>query len=186
MAVSVFNLREPTANQITSPKFFNSGVASKTFAYRPTSRNLALLTRSAGKDVISIHVPTTLEITRSWVPEVVDAQGISWSPDGKWLTVWESAAHGHKALFHTANGHLYRTWNGPNPVSDEDRDIDLGAGVKLLEWSGTSSHVALADHSNRVTVLNAPSFTESMSLHHSANIKATEALQVCRKPKPNT
>ena len=163
---------------ITAPKFYNPGVAPKGFSYRPGTSNLALLTRNGGKDIISIHRRDNLEVTRSWLPDTVDAQGITWSPDGRWLAIWESASQGHRMLIYTADGHLYRTWNGPIPVSEEENDLALGAGVKLFDWNRTGTTIALGDYSRRVTLLNALSFTESMNLLHATAITPGESLQV--------
>ena len=35
------------------------------------------------------------------------------SADGKWLVIWESASQGHALFVYTADGHLFKTWNGP-------------------------------------------------------------------------
>lgn len=163
---------------INSPKFYNPGVAHRGFCCRPGTLNLTLLTRSSGKDVISIHARDTLEVTRSWLPDTIDAQGLTWSPDGRWLMIWESAGQGHKILVYTADGHLYKVWNGPRSISEEDRDIDLGPGVRLIDWSRTGAYVAVGDYSTRTTLLTVPSFTQSMSLQHTASIQPSDTLQV--------
>jgi hypothetical protein len=178
LKLSIFNLSTSKSVEINSPKFYNAGVAGKGFSYRPYTSNLALLTRSGGKDVISIHARDTLDVTRSWWPETVDAQGICWSADGRWLAIWESASQGHKILVYTADGHLFKTWNGPLPVSDEDVEIELGAGIKLFEWSRNGTTVAIADHSMRVAVLSTPSFSETMSIVHSTTVTPSDTLHI--------
>ncbi len=178
LKVCVYNLLSSKSVDISSPKFYYSGVASRGFSYRPGTSNLTLLTRSGGKDVISIHARDTLDVVRSWWPNTIDAQGLSWSADGRWLVVWESASQGHRIVVYTADGHLYRTWNGPIPVSEEDTDISLGAGIKLFDWSKNGAHVAVGDFGRRITLLSAPSFTESMSLLHTASVKPAQALQI--------
>lgn len=128
--------------------------------------------------MISIHKSGSLEVMRSWLPETVDAQGIIWSPDGRWITIWESASQGHKLLVYTADGHLYKAWNGPIQVLDEEKDIALGAGIKLVEWSQTGSHIAIGDYSRRVVLLAAPAFSESMILSHVPSVNPTDTLHV--------
>lgn len=178
LKLSIFNLVTQRSVDINSPKFYNAGVAAKGFSYRPVTSNLALLTRSDGKDVISIHAKDTLDVTRSWWPDTIDAQGICWSADGRWLVVWESASQGHKILVYTADGHLFKTWNGPVPISEEDSDITLGAGIRLFDGSRNGAVVAVGDYSRRVTILSAPSFTETTSLFHTTTVKPAESLQV--------
>jgi len=178
LKLSIFNLTTSKSVDINSPKFYNPGVAGKGISYRPKTSNLALLTRSDGKDIISIHARETFEVTRSWHPDTIDAQGINWSPDGRWLVVWESASQGHRLLIYAADGYLYKTWNGPIPVTEDDTDLSLGAGIKLLEWNKTGSHMAVGDYSRRIALLAAPSFAESMNLLHTATVKPAETVQV--------
>jgi len=73
---------------------------------------------------------------------------------------------------------LFKCWNGPVHISDEDSDISLGAGIKLLDWSRDGALVAVGDYSRRVTILSAPSFTETTSLFHTTTVKPAESLQV--------
>ncbi len=136
------------------------------------------MTRSGGKDIVSIHARTTYDVIRSWNADTVDAQGLSWSPDGRWLAVTESASQGHKILFYTADGHLFKIWNGPTPTSDDDKDLALGAGVTMLEWASSGDHLAVGDYGSRVTLLSAPLFMGTLSLCHTTTIKPIIGLEV--------
>lgn len=178
LKLSIIDLRTSKSVDINAPKFYSPGTAGKGCVARPVTRNLALLTRHEGKDVISIHARDTFEVTRSWHPDTVDAQGLSWSPDGSWLTVWESAAYGHKALVYTADGHLFKVWNGPSTILSDDLDIALGAGIKLYDWAKSGANVAVGDYSRRVSVLAAPAFTDSIGLVHTTSISPADNLQV--------
>jgi hypothetical protein len=178
LKVSVFNLRTQRSVDIGSPKFYYAGLATKGFSYRLKTGNLALLTRSGGKDVVSVHVKDSLDVMRSWCPDTIDAQGVCWSADGRWLVVWESPSQGHRICVYTADGHLFKCWNGPVHISEEDSDISLGAGIKLWDWSRDGALVAVGDYSRRVTIFSAPSFTETTSLFHTTTVKPAESLQV--------
>jgi WD40 repeat protein len=136
------------------------------------------LTRTGGKDILSIHGKYTYEVLRSWHTDTIDAQGLSWSPDGKWLAVVDSAGQGHRILFYTADGHLFKVWNGPTPISDEDRDLVMGAGVKLVEWASTGDYLAVGDYSSGMVLLSAPAFAATLSLNHTTTIKPVSGLQV--------
>lgn len=177
LKLSIFNLATSKSAEVNSPKFYSPGSAPKGFSYRPRTGYLALLTRSGGKDIVSVHARHTLDVTRSWCPDTVDAQGVQWSADGRWLVVWESASQGHRLLIYTADGHLFKSWNGPMPTSG-DIDLSLGAGIRLCEWARNGTHIAVGDYTEKVAILTAPSFSESLSLIHTADVKPTESLQV--------
>jgi WD40 repeat protein len=175
---AVFDLGSSTAAEIGNPKLFSSSSACRCFSFRPETRHLALLTRAAGKDMVSIHGFPGRELQRSWAPDTVDAQGLVWSPDGRWLVVWDSAAHGHKVLFYTSDGHLFKAWSGPVNPRPEERDHALGAGVKSIQFSADARHLAIGDSSRSICMLSMASVTETMRLRHPRTLVPRETLQV--------
>ncbi|KAF4811194.1 WD repeat-containing protein WRAP73 [Colletotrichum tropicale] len=175
---SVFDLTTSRAVEIGSPKFHQPTSAPRGFALRPGSGHLALLTRVAGKDIVSIHHPTTRGVQRSWHPETVDAQALTWTPDGRRLIMWESAAQGHKALFYTADGHLLNTWSGPSAFEPEEKHFDLGAGVKVCQVSPDGARIAVCDHTRNVCILDTKPATASMRLEHPAAIVPKDTVQI--------
>ncbi|KAH6636307.1 hypothetical protein F5144DRAFT_174494 [Chaetomium tenue] len=175
---SMFDLASSKATEIGSPKVFSSSSASKCFSFRPETRHLAVLTRTSGKDMVSIHSYPTRELQRSWAPDTIDAQALVWSPDGRWLVVWDSPAHGHKVLFYTSDGHVFKSWSGPANPLPEDRDFALGAGVRTVEFSGDARYLAVGDYSRSVCVLNMTSVTETMRLRHPRTLVPKDTLQV--------
>lgn len=174
----VFDLASSKTTEISNPKVFSSSSASNCFSFRPETRHLALLTRSSGKDMVSIHGYPTRELQRSWAPETVDAQALAWSPDGRWLVIWDSPAHGHKILFYTSDGHIFRSWAGPANPPPEDRDYALGAGVRSVEFSPDAQYLAVGDFSRTVCLLDMASVTETMRLRHPKTLMPKETLQV--------
>ncbi|KAL2201065.1 hypothetical protein P885DRAFT_73414 [Corynascus similis CBS 632.67] len=174
----VFHLASSKTTEIGSPKVFSPSSASKCFSFRPETHHLALLTRSSGKDMVSIHSYPSRELQRSWAPDTVDAQGLAWSPDGRWLVVWDSPAHGHKVLFYTSDGHVFKAWTGPANPPPEDRDYALGAGVRSVEFSADARCLAIGDFSRSVCLLNMASVTETMRLRHPKTLMPKDTLQV--------
>jgi WD40 repeat protein len=176
---AVFDLRSSKAVEIANPKFHATPSACRRgYCFRPRSGHLSILTRISGKDMISIHDPTSLQPQRSWLPDTLDAQGLIWAPDGNWLLTWEAAAHGHKVLFYSSDGNLLRTWSGPQPLVAADSDPGLGPGVKLLEFSADARRLAIGDSSRRICILDMASVTESLRLQHPNSIAPTHTLQV--------
>lgn len=181
---SVFDLQTLKASEISNPKFFSGATASRGFSVRRGTRHLALLTRSAGKDMVSIHSSSTLDVLRSWSPDTIDAQGLVWSPDGQWLVVWESAGQGHKVLFYTPDGHVFRTWMGPQGPDAEDRR--LGAGVKAVQFSPDAKLLAAGDSTRYIYIINMESVSEGMRLQHPAIVEPRDTLQVRRWTPPRS
>ncbi|KAK3313473.1 hypothetical protein B0H66DRAFT_577481 [Apodospora peruviana] len=177
---AVFNLTSSNkATEIASPKFSSSSTTvSNGFSFRSGSHHLALLTRTAGKDMISIHDFPARQLQRSWAPDTVDAQGLIWSPEGRWLVVWESPALGHKVIFYTADGHMFKTWLGPANPSPEDKDYSLGAGVKLVQFSADARRLAIGDCSKSIRMFNMASATEAWRLQHPNSLVPKDTLQV--------
>lgn len=175
---AIFDLVSSRAVEIANPKSYTPPSACRGFCFRPGTRHLTILTRSSGKDTISIHHPVTKEVQRSWFPDTIDAQGLIWSSDGRWLVTWEAAAHGHKVLFYTSDGNLFKAWSGPQPLVAADADINLGPGAKVVEFSADARLLAIGDSSRRICILDMASVTESRRLQHPNCITPTDALQV--------
>lgn len=178
---SIFNLVSSNVVEINNPKFYQPLSAPRCISFRPQTSHLAILTRTDGRDMISIHAPTTWEAQRSWYPDLVDTQGLFWASGGKWLVAWESPSQGHKILFYTPDGHLFRTWAGPSTsvASPELKHSELGAGIKRCQPSPDASKIAVCDHTRFAYILDVSSGLETARLHHPATaIVPKDTLQV--------
>lgn len=176
--LSLFHLVSSRMTEIANPKFYNAASASRGFSFRSSTGHLALLTRTGGKDTVSLHSPATRDVQRSWSPDVVDAQGLSWAPDGRWLVVWESAAQGFRVLFYTPDGHLFRDWLGPLPHAAEDIHHRLAAGIKQVAFSPDGHHMVIADHSKSLYLVSLSESTHHLQLQHpTCDIEPTDTLQ---------
>ncbi|XDG00726.1 hypothetical protein ABKA04_000341 [Annulohypoxylon sp. FPYF3050] len=176
--LTLVNLTISKAVEIANPKFYNAASATKGCSFRPETNHLSLLTRSSGKDMVSIHSPGTRELQRSWYPDTIDAQGLAWTPDGRWLVVWESSAQSPRVLFYTSDGHIFKDWSGPllhAPAADMGL---LGTGVKSFTLSSDGRLAAMANSSACICILNIPSMVEAMRLHHPLVIQPKDTLQI--------
>lgn len=176
LKLSIFNLITSQWVDIVSPKLYSPRSTSRGFSYRPSTANLTLLSRNSSRDIVSIHSRDTLDVIRSWRLDTIDAQGMSWSPDGKWLFIYESATLGYKIVVYTADGQLYQTWQGPTTTSEVDdfSMIGLGLGIKFILCSPDSTCLAVSDYSAIVMVIQILSFSQIMSLEHSIIVKPNE------------
>ncbi|KAI1180378.1 hypothetical protein F4777DRAFT_530000 [Nemania sp. FL0916] len=175
--LTIVNIASSKIVEISNPKFFNAASASRGCSFRPTTYHLALLTRTAGRDIISIHSAVTREIQQSWCPETVDALGLEWTPDGRWLVVWDSPAHGTRVLFCTHDGHVFKDWRGDQPHYSLDDMDKYGPGIKILTFSPDGRYTAVADGSARISILNSR-LVQEVQFHHSSPVEPKETLQI--------
>ncbi|KAJ5581470.1 hypothetical protein N7535_000090 [Penicillium sp. DV-2018c] len=128
--LSIHSLGTGRSSVIKSPKFAHH----LGFGYRPNTRELAILLKPETSDLLTVHEPRSYDLINRTVLPTIDAQGLKWSPDGKWIVIWDIASAGTKVLIFTADGQLFRTYSGPSSVDDT---FDLG--VKQVEWSPVSN-----------------------------------------------
>ncbi|RKF75373.1 putative WD repeat-containing protein C32H8.09 [Golovinomyces cichoracearum] len=169
LRLSIINLITSNVIDIPSIKLYGPTNATRGFSYRPGTSDLSLLTRSGGKDIISLHTADTFDVFKSWFSGTIDAQGMNWSPDGKWLLVCESASHGPKMLIYTADGHLFKTWQA---------NVGSGIGIRLSQWSPNGVQIAVTNYSQTVNIINMPSFTPSFKLVHTAAVNVTRSCSI--------
>ncbi|KAJ6787640.1 hypothetical protein PWT90_06626 [Aphanocladium album] len=176
LKLSIFNLSTSTALEVANPKFHQPSSVGRSYSVRPETEHLAILTRSNGKDFVSIHHPVSRQVQKSWAVETVDAQAVSWTPDGKWLMLWESAAHGHHLVLYTADGQHFRTITGINLSENPDSLLELG--IKTCQPSHNSELCAVGDHSRDVVILQTDSWRRKLKFSHPVTIVPQDTLQV--------
>ncbi|KAE9988671.1 hypothetical protein EG328_008688 [Venturia inaequalis] len=159
--VTAWSLKTGRSVEIRDPKFPNA----RTFGFRSITGLCAILSRPGPQDILTLHAPSTYAVLKMVTLQSVDAQGMRWSPDGRWLAVWDTPSIGYRVYVYTADGHLYRVYNGD---CGED---GLSLGVKSIEWSPKSDHLAIGGHDRRVTLLSTRTFSPVMFLDHTATIQ---------------
>ena len=142
--MTVWNLITSKHVEIAHPKFSTKG-----FGFRPFTSHFAVLTRSATHDVVSIHQHTSYKVASSFTLPTLDAQDLKWSPCGRWLAVWDSAAVGYRVLVYTADGHLYRTHEKPCE----------GLGVKTVDWSPSGDFLTIGSYDGKMCFLSNYTFS---------------------------
>uniref|UniRef100_A0A093UVV6 WD repeat-containing protein WRAP73 n=1 Tax=Talaromyces marneffei PM1 TaxID=1077442 RepID=A0A093UVV6_TALMA len=98
---------------------------------------------------------------------------LKWSPDGRWIAIWDAASSGTKVLIYTADGQHFRTYTGRD---DAENTHDLG--VKCIEWAPlkprqqNSEVLAVGKYDGTVDLLNTRTFSCSTTLSHTFHINA--------------
>lgn len=124
--ITVFCLNSSKMTVIKQPKLAHP----HGHGYRPKTRELAILLKPDASDILTIHEPRSYELLHRAVLPTVDAQGLKWSTEGRWIAVWDLPSLGTKLLIYTADGNLFRTYTGTADVDDAQ-----DTGVKHIEWS---------------------------------------------------
>lgn len=151
--VTIFNLETASSLIIKSPKFCSP--TSQGHGYRPQTNQLAILLKPEASDLLTIHEAYSYETISKINLPTVDAQGLRWSPDGRWIAIWDAASNGTKVLVYTADGQHFRTYTGRNDVENTH---DLG--IKCVEWAPlkprqpNSDVLAIGKYDGTVDLLN--------------------------------
>ncbi|KAF1986400.1 WD40 repeat-like protein [Aulographum hederae CBS 113979] len=158
--VTAWSLVTGRTVEIRDPKFSNKG-----FGFRPKTGLFALLSRPGPQDILTLHAPGTYFVLKTITLPSADAQGFKWSPDGRWIVLWDAPSTGYKIYVYTADGHLYRMYSGE--VIEELH----GLGVKSVEWSPTGEYLAVGGFDRRVTLLSTRTFSPTVYLDHTPTIQ---------------
>ncbi|KAF2456735.1 hypothetical protein BDY21DRAFT_372202 [Lineolata rhizophorae] len=164
--LTVWSLRSGRSVEIRDPKF----TTGRGFGYRPRSGIFSLLSRPGPHDVVTLHAPGTYKVMRTLALPTVDAQGLRWSPDGRWLAAWDTASAGCKVVVYTADGNLYRTYTGAGMGAD-DVPEGLGLGVCSVAWTPRADMLAVSGHDGRVALLGTRTFSPAAILAHAPAVR---------------
>ncbi|KAF2203461.1 TolB, C-terminal domain-containing protein [Delitschia confertaspora ATCC 74209] len=166
--ITVWCLNKGRTVEIKDPKF--PGKEGKGWGFRACANGaggvLALLCRSMGQDILLLLAPRSYNVLRKVELATVDAQGVRWSRDGRWIAVWDSPGAGYKVYVYTADGHLYRTVGGDLAEGDIE-----GLGVKSVEWVPGNQYLAVGGWDRRVRMFGCKTFSPSVTLSHTPTIE---------------
>ncbi|KAF2396302.1 WD40 repeat-like protein [Trichodelitschia bisporula] len=157
--VVAWSLPSGRSVEIRDPKF----ASSRGSGFAPDG-TFALLGRHGATDVLSLHTPASYALLRAVPLQSVDAQGLTWSRDGRWLAVWEAPGVGFRVYVYTAGGELYRIFSG------ETGEEWVGLGVRSVEWAPGGAYFAVGGWDGRVTLLNTRTFSPTIVLAHTPQI----------------
>ena len=141
--LTIWSLTTSRGVEIRDPKY-----AVHSYSFRPRTGHMAILTRPATQDILMLLSPSKHDLITSVDLATVDAQEVSWSSDGCWLAIRDSASSGHKVLIYTADGQLFKTYQGAVD------DVNIGLGLKRMAWNPSNGSLLLGDYNDNVTMLS--------------------------------
>lgn len=141
----------------------------RNWAMRPKAgggtETLALLSRVQAQDQLTLHFPSTEQSVLPQTLSTIDARGLSWSPDSRWIAVLDTTHADSSLLILTPDGYKYRSYPATQ-ASEEGADL----GIKAVTWSADSSVLAVSRYDHTMTLLNTRTFTPNATIEHSTTI----------------
>lgn len=169
--VKAWCLTTGRAVEIRDPKF--SGKDGRGWGFRLGKRDvLALLCRASGIDILLLLAAKTYQVLQRIELPTTDATNIAWSPDGRWIAVWESPSAGYNLHIYTADGHLYRSI--AREACDEGTGIQ-GLGIKTVSWLPGNEKLAIGGWDRRIRILSTRTFAPLVFLDHADEINVPGA-----------
>lgn len=175
--VKIWCLRTGRSVEVRDPKF--SGRDGRGWGYRPSDGTraggvLAMLCRSSGQDILLLLAPRTHRLLHRVELSTIDAAGLKWSRDGRWLAIWDTPSSGYNLCIYTADGHLYRTISREPSDHASEWGVE-GLGIKSVEWVPGNEWLAVGGWDRRVRILSTRTFAPLVFLDHTASIHVPTA-----------
>ncbi|KAK4632318.1 hypothetical protein CLAFUW4_02753 [Fulvia fulva] len=142
---------------------------------KASSGLFALLTRNGADDNLALHFPSLTSATAPIKLPTVDAQLLSWSPDGRWLAILDVPTASPNLHIYTPDGHLFRSY-------PTNKDADDGLSTKNMAWSADGRYLALSKHDGKVELLNTKTFSPLAILEHNTTIDQSSLPQSDQAP----
>jgi len=122
---------------------------------------LAMLSRTSATDTLSLILASSITPFTTLSLPTTDAQSLSWSPAGKWLSVLDSPLSAPNSAVHiyTADGNFYRSYP---PTSSTPVEESFTLGPLRQIWG--PNHLALANADGSITLLSTTTFSPACTL----------------------
>uniref|UniRef100_T1IZC9 Uncharacterized protein n=1 Tax=Strigamia maritima TaxID=126957 RepID=T1IZC9_STRMM len=144
--ITVWSLVNKSVSYIKYPKSIEMNMS-----FSQNGNYLALLERRNCKDYVTIFSCSSWQLLKTvfncsfqhFEPDMNDAAGISFAPDGNCMCIWESLFE-YKIALYSLSGHCIATY-----AAD-----DWNLGIKTVSWCLSSQFLAIGNYDNKIHVLN--------------------------------
>ncbi|KIW18872.1 hypothetical protein PV08_03161 [Exophiala spinifera] len=133
---AILSMTKPQREDIPHVKFSDS----RSLGIGPGARYFALLRRDRGQDRVTVfELGQSNDITyKSFDSNTADAQSMAWCPAGSpVIAVCDSAAHGARISFFTAQGHYLKQLDITPTSFGQSIELVDGLGVTHFQWIRT-------------------------------------------------
>ncbi len=160
LRVTIWSLLTKSSVYIQFPKHSDKG-----FAFRPDGRYLALLERHDAKDTVGIYNVENWSLSKSFSLETTDADNLIWSPDGRYLAVWDHPME-YRIFVYYPDGRLLGKYSA----------YDLGLGIKSVKWSPSGQFLAVGSYDQKIRLLNQYTWKSSIDISHPEKLIASDIM----------
>ncbi|KXS21187.1 YVTN repeat-like/Quino protein amine dehydrogenase [Gonapodya prolifera JEL478] len=156
LRVTVWSLIERECAHIQYPKY-----TDRAFSFRPDGRYLALAERRDGKDHVSVYDAEEWVLLKNWPADTTDLEDLAWSPDGRYIALWESPLAYNLLIYHPDGRLVSRIASPPNPT----------LGVRSAAWHPGGQFIAVAGYDGVVRLVNWYTWTATVVIGHPALVE---------------
>ncbi|KAG0191222.1 WD repeat-containing protein wrap73 [Apophysomyces sp. BC1034] len=140
------------------PKFIDKGCESS-----PDGKYIAIVEDRNGKDYVAIYSGSTLMLLRHFATETVDLENIRWSPDGRFLAMWDNCLY-YKLLVYRLDGELCMSYQA----------YEDGLGIKSVSWSPNGKLLAVGSYDQKVRIIKVSDWQPIAVLCHTSTLTKTD------------
>uniref|UniRef100_T1IJE1 WD repeat-containing protein WRAP73 n=1 Tax=Strigamia maritima TaxID=126957 RepID=T1IJE1_STRMM len=160
--ITVWSLVNKSVSYIKYPKSIEMNMS-----FSQNGNYLALLERRNCKDYVTIFSCSSWQLLKHFEPDMNDAAGISFAPDGNCMCIWESLFE-YKIALYSLSGHCIATY-----AAD-----DWNLGIKTVSWCLSSQFLAIGNYDNKIHVLNHIIWKPIAEFEPSETIENTSVVEV--------
>ncbi|KAI9137159.1 quinon protein alcohol dehydrogenase-like superfamily [Paraphysoderma sedebokerense] len=161
LRVTIWSLVDRSVRYIQYPKHTDKG-----YAFRKDGKYFAIAERRDANDYIGIYDCEDWSLIKHFQVDTTDLEDISWSPDGRFIAVWNSLLEYQIHIYHP-DGRLVKSYS---PYPNDQNGQCMGLGIKSVKWSPSSQFVAVGSFDQKARLLNHYTFNPTIELSHSSTV----------------
>ncbi|TPX37741.1 hypothetical protein SmJEL517_g00601 [Synchytrium microbalum] len=164
LRITIWSLVTKEAAYIQYPKY-----SDRAYSFRSDSKYLAVAERRDCKEYVGIYDCEDWTMLKHFPIETSDLEDIAWSPDGRFLAIWETCIE-YKVLLYHPDGRLVSTFS----------PYTMGLGIKTVKWSPSSQFLAVGGYDQKIRLLNHYTWTQLVDFSHPTKLDSPDIL-ICRE-----